>query len=52
LLEGADDEGIVVAGRRLGYGDIERARTVFEWGPTPKRGQPQPGSQSRKATTS
>lgn len=30
-LESADDQGIVVAGRRLGYADIERARTVFEW---------------------
>lgn len=43
-LTEADDDGIVVEGRRLSYGDIERARTVFEWGPTPKPGQP------RKAT--
>ncbi len=43
-LSEADDEGIVVAGRRLSYGDIEKARTVFEWGPAPKPGQP------RKAT--
>jgi ribosome maturation factor RimP len=35
-LESADDDGIVVAGRRLHYSDIERARTVFEWAPTPK----------------
>lgn len=32
-LEAADDEGIVVAGRRLRYDEVERARTVFEWGP-------------------
>lgn len=39
-LSEADDEGIVVDGRRLAYGDIERARTVFEWGPRDRpRGQ-------------
>ena len=52
LLEAADDEGIVVVpsagsgqgtARRLAYVDIERARTVFEWGPSPK-----PGKGSRK----
>jgi ribosome maturation factor RimP len=37
----ADDDGFVVrsdAGveRRLGYGEVERARTVFEWGPPPR----------------
>jgi ribosome maturation factor RimP len=37
-LEAADDEGIVVAGRRLRYDEVERARTVFEWGPAPKPG--------------
>jgi len=31
VLETADDEGVVVAGRRLSYGDIERAHTVFVW---------------------
>ena len=31
VLEAADDEGVVVAGRRLAYVDIERARTVFVW---------------------
>jgi ribosome maturation factor RimP len=30
-LEAADDEGVVVAGRRLAYADIDRARTVFVW---------------------
>ncbi len=33
VLEAADDEGAVVAGRRLAYGDIDRARTVFVWPP-------------------
>jgi len=37
-LEDADDDGISIAGRRLSYDQIERARTVFEWGPTPKLG--------------
>jgi ribosome maturation factor RimP len=51
----ADDDGIVVeveqpAGerRQLAYGDIERARTVFEWGPAPKPGKA-PKSPSSKA---
>jgi ribosome maturation factor RimP len=39
-LTEADDDGIVVDGRRLAYRDIERARTVFEWGPADRpRGQ-------------
>ena len=38
-LETADDEGVVVAGRRLAYGDIERARTVFVWEPAAKPGK-------------
>jgi hypothetical protein len=42
VLAAADDDGITVrsgddAGtpieRHIPYGDIERARTVFEWGP-------------------
>jgi ribosome maturation factor RimP len=35
-LETADEHGIVVAGRTLAYDDIERARTTFSWGGTPK----------------
>jgi ribosome maturation factor RimP len=42
-LESADDEGVVVAGRRLAYADIEKARTVFVW-PTP------PGPKAGKHT--
>ena len=47
LLESADDEGIVVVpsegpgagvARSLGYDDIDRARTVFEWAAQPKPG--------------
>jgi ribosome maturation factor RimP len=55
VLAAADDHGCVVtlappAGgeRRIDYADIERARTVFEWGPGPKPGAPKPGS-SKKA---
>jgi ribosome maturation factor RimP len=37
-LDGADDEGITIEGRRIAYGEIDRAHTVFEWGPAPKPG--------------
>lgn len=44
VLESADDDGVVVAGRSIPYADIERARTRFVWPePTPKptsKGQP------------
>jgi ribosome maturation factor RimP len=43
-LESADETGCTVSGAdlpdgsvRLSYDEIERARTVFEWGPQPKR---------------
>jgi ribosome maturation factor RimP len=39
-LDEVDDTGIVVAGRRLAYTDIDKARTVFEWGGEPKGGRP------------
>ena len=47
VLAAADDDGITVLAatapsvteRRLAYDDIERARTVFEWGPAPKPGK-------------
>jgi ribosome maturation factor RimP len=35
-LESADATGCTVAGEHIGYDEIERARTVFEWGPAPK----------------
>jgi ribosome maturation factor RimP len=49
-LEAADEEGITVAGRRIPYPAIERARTVFEWGPAPKPGRPG-SSPSKSART-
>ncbi len=54
-LTEADEQGIVVGGRRLAYTDIERARTVFEWGPSPRpggKGSQRQTRSSRKATTS
>jgi ribosome maturation factor RimP len=35
-LTAADDDGITVDGVHLTYDDIDKARTVFEWGPAPK----------------
>ena len=42
--EAADEAGFTLVGRdlpdgslRIAYGEIERARTIFEWGPQPKR---------------
>ncbi len=42
-LDAVDDSGIIVDGRTIAFGDIERAQTVFEWGPAPKPGQPGSG---------
>ena len=49
-LAAADGDGITVkqddgVERRLRYDEIERARTVFEWGPTPRPAKP--GSQKK-----
>ena len=41
----ADDEGVVIAGRRIPYADIERARTTFTWGSPAK-----PMSKNKKAS--
>jgi ribosome maturation factor RimP len=47
VVEAADDDAVTIrtgteggepVTRRLAYGDIDRARTVFEWGPAPKPG--------------
>ena len=51
VLTAADDEGFVVdtgtEQRRLSYGDVERARTVFEWGPPPKPVSPSKKGRAR-----
>lgn len=44
LLVASDASGFTVrladgSERTLGYGDVERAKTVFEWGPAPKPGR-------------
>ena len=44
-LETADDDGVVVDGRRLAYDDIEKARTVFVWAPA-ERGKSKHGSKA------
>jgi len=58
-LADADDEGVSVAPdggaegeRRLRYDEIERARTVFEWGPAtrPAPARQRSGATTRKAT--
>jgi ribosome maturation factor RimP len=48
-LEAADDEGVVVAGRRLAYADIDKARTVFVWpAPGPAAGQKKSAQKPKK----
>ena len=47
-LDAADDDGINLAGRRLAYTEIERATTVFEWGPTPKPGSNKKSTNQKK----
>lgn len=57
-LESADDTAITVvetggAVHRVAYDRIERARTVFEWGPGSKPGhKPQPGRSSKSSAKS
>jgi len=46
VLDDTDDDGVTIAGRRLAYDDIERANTVFEWGPAPKPTGPAKKSKS------
>jgi ribosome maturation factor RimP len=41
VLEAADSDGIVVAGRSIAYADIERARTRFVW-PEPRKAGARP----------
>jgi ribosome maturation factor RimP len=36
VLERADDQGVTVDSRHVRYDEIEKARTVFEWGPAAK----------------
>ncbi|MDG2027843.1 MAG: ribosome maturation factor RimP [Acidimicrobiales bacterium] len=54
VVVSADDDGVEVSiedgTRRVGYDDISKARTVFEWGPTPKRGGPKNAAQNKTDT--
>ena len=53
-LATADEEGITITGdhgsRTIRYGEIRSARTVFEWGPTPKQGGQRNGAEKGKST--
>jgi ribosome maturation factor RimP len=49
-LSEADDAGCVVGGRRLAYADIERAKTVFEWGPAPRPAPKRTKGAKRRST--
>jgi len=59
-LVASDDDGLVlrieddpVGERRLGYSDIDRARTVFDWGPAPRAtGGPKSTPKAAKAKNS
>jgi ribosome maturation factor RimP len=42
-LDDVDAAGITVDGRTIAFGDVDRAQTVFEWGPSPKPGKARPG---------
>lgn len=46
-LAAADDEGITIGDLTLRYDDIEKARTVFEWGPAPKPGKTKPAAKTK-----
>ena len=47
VLASADDDGVTVEGRRLRYDEIEKARTVFEWGPPAKPARKKPAGEKR-----
>jgi ribosome maturation factor RimP len=51
VLADVDDDGFTVAGRRLSYGQVEKARTVFEWGPPPNPGKVGARPSKKKAKT-
>ena len=48
ILEDADENGFTVAGRRLAYDEVERTKTVFEWGGQPKPGKAAKSGAARK----
>jgi ribosome maturation factor RimP len=52
ILDSADDQGVVLAGRRITYEQIDRARTVFDWGGQPPPGKAGKGNQPGQTGTS
>lgn len=54
-LTAADDDGFTVdtdtGPRRVAYGDVERARTVFEWGGAPKPGTTRKSTNKKRSAT-
>ena len=46
VLEAANEDGVIVGGRPLSYGDIERARTTFVW---PSSAKPTSGAKRTQA---
>jgi ribosome maturation factor RimP len=48
-LTAADESGITVDDLRISYDEIDKARTVFEWGPAPKPGKPKVKPSKTKA---
>ncbi len=53
-IAAVDDDGVTFDNeRRLGFDQIERARTVFDWGPAPKPGSgSKPGASPAKSSPS
>ena len=47
----ATDTHVTIGDRTLRYEDIDKAKTIFEWGPTPKKTNAAP-KKTKKATTS
>ena len=52
VLAGVDDDGVTIEDRHLRYDEIERARTVFEWGPPAKPAKPPRKKHSREKRAS
>ena len=49
ILRSADAQGVTVDELQVAYDDIDKARTVFEWGPAPKPGKQQAADKKPKA---
>lgn len=49
VLSAADDSGVTIDGVQLSYADIDKARTLFEWGPAPKPGKKPVADSKKKA---